>query len=289
MQVVLPRFLPRWPFARSDEILWTKPPDNISEILDPAQFFTEKDIEQIVGVKTWKEILEHLGEEKSAQLRSISGQLAHLSHILGQQINARDRTLVGQSPILVVHRPVFNGNKATGVLRELEAHHDLVKLGHFSSGPKPAVFVLENTEDEKLVWQNTVTELCAPDGRWSQYVRDASGTHLSEERAKEIAMFVTKNNLESKCIVSKMHKASRQLSFRWGESPQAQSTLNGIAKGQAWNDFVEERTKELYAEVDTRMQYREILNLYKEGMVFRFRDISAIDFADKVVSQLKKD
>ena len=24
MQVVLPRFLPRWPFARSDEILWTR-------------------------------------------------------------------------------------------------------------------------------------------------------------------------------------------------------------------------------------------------------------------------
>jgi hypothetical protein len=50
----------------------------------------------------------------------------------------------------------------------------------------------------------------------------------------------------------------------------------------------EKRTNELDAEVDTRMRYREILKLYEEGMVFRFRDISVIDFADKVASQLIK-
>jgi len=289
VEFAFPRFLPRWPFQRSDEILWTTPPTHVEEILDPASFFTEKDIAIIMEATTWEDLETKLGKDKSAQLRSISGQLGNLKFLIGQQINARDRTLIGQCPILVVYRPLFNGNPATGVLRELETHQMLVELKHFSGDLKPAVFVLENSEDERLVCRNTLKEFCAPDGRWSRYVCDDKGISLSEERSQEIANFLTKNSLKAGHIVNTMQTASQRLQFRWGESPQSRSTLNGMGKGTtAWMGFVNDRINDLDNKIQEKMQYKVVLKTYKKGIVFRSRDVSIIDFANEVINKVKK-
>jgi hypothetical protein len=104
IQLAIPRLLPRWPFVGADKILWPEPVHHIDDeiILDPAQLFTKEEIEDIIRAKTWEAIEDRLGPQKSAQLRSISGQLAHLLTLMGQQINTRDRALVGQCPTLAL-------------------------------------------------------------------------------------------------------------------------------------------------------------------------------------------
>jgi len=288
-EIALPRFLPRWPFRRTDKFLWPNQLDSMPEILDPAGFFTEEDIAKIEGAKTWEEIVNLLGADKSTQLRFISGQIANLQDLIGQQINARDRTLVGQCPVLVAYRPLFNGNPATGVLRELQAHQMLVELEHFPDGLKPAVFVLENGEDERLLWRNTIKEFCIPKGRWSQYVREAQGGALSENLAQRIGDFLTGGTLNAKRIVNTMQRASQEMAFSWGPPKKTQSILNGVGRGTtAWMDFVSERINDLGNKVQEKMKYRTVLKKYKKGTVFRSRDIGVIDFAKEVIKRLKK-
>jgi hypothetical protein len=287
MDVALPRLLQRWAFRGVDEILWSDPPGQPSEILDPAGLFTQDDVGKISQADTWEDIEHALGPGKSAQLRSVSGQLAYLLTLIGQQINTRDRALVGQCSTLVVYRPVFNGSRATGVLREIEAHQRLVELQHYSDQPvRPAVFILENSDDERLVWRNTIAEFCAPDGRWSRYLRNSDGTMLTTERAKAIAEYVTedKDELEAEHIVGMMSVASRHLGFAWNE-PKG-SVLDDGLKGQAWADFIAERKGDLDRAVQGRFQYREVLSHYGPGVVVLVRDISVIDFADVVIKGL---
>ena len=280
-----PRLLLRWPFHRVDEFLWSQPPQPMGEPLDPALLFTSDEIKEIEAAETWEQIVDSLGEEKSTKLRFISGQLAHLKSLITAQINARDRTLVGQCPSIILYRPVFNGSKATGVVRELEAHRRLVELQHYAGQPQMAVFVLESSDDEKLVWRNTVRELLiAPKGRWSNSAKEEDGSQLSTQKAQEIADFVTKNKLDPTQVVNEMHGASQTLNFRWGTPPQ--SALDGAAKGTAWVDFKKDRTQELEHEIQARMKYAEVLKSYEEGTVFQHKDIGLIDFAKKVVKVL---
>jgi hypothetical protein len=281
-QVALPRLLPRWLFAGPDKILWPDPPHPIDDeaILDPAELFTEQEIEGIVRAKTWQVIEKELGPQKSAQLRSISGQLTHLLTLIGQQINTRDRALVGQCPALVVYRPLFNGKQATGVLRELQAHQRLMELQHYSASSSPAVFLLENSDDERLVWRNAIADFCGPEGRWSRYVRNRDGTPISSANAQEIAEFVTKDKLEPDYITDMMSTASQKLKFAWNYPKR--SVLDGAAKGQAWEDFVRERARDLQETTRERMSYKEVLSGYKPRTVSVFTDISVMDFAERV-------
>jgi hypothetical protein len=282
IQLALPRLLPRWPFISAHNILWPAPAERTSDekILDPAQLFTEEEIEKIIRAKTWEVIENGLSQERNAQLRSISGQLAHLLTLIGQQINARDRALVGQCPALVVYRPVFNGGMATGVLREIEAHQRLVELKHYTPGSRLAVFVLENSSDERLVWKRAVADFCSPEGRWSKYVLNVDGTPISSERAQEIGGAVTKDRLEPDHIVSMMGEASRAMRFAW--SYKKRSALDGAGKGQAWADFVGERVRELQETIRERMRYKEVLLGYGRVTVSVFKDIDVMNFADEV-------
>ena len=283
-KVLLPRLLQRWPFGAVDDVLWSKPDTQIGEPLDPALFLTDEEIKTIEAAETWEQIADLLGEDKASKLRFTSGQLAHLESLISAQINARDRTLVGQCPNIILYRPVFNGNKATGVVRELQAHRRLVELQHYVDQPQTAVFVLENSNDEKLVWRNAVRELLtAPKGRWSGFAKE-EGSQISTQKAQEIACFVTKNMLDPDHVVNEMSKAYRVLKFRWGNPTQ--SVLDGAAKGQALEEFKKDRADELENEIRGRMHYKQVLSTYGEGQVFLFRDICVIDFANEVIKVL---
>jgi hypothetical protein len=286
-KVLLPRLLQRWPFGVIDDVLRSKPEAQIAESLDPALLFTSDEINEIEAAETWDQIARLLGDDKASKLRFTSGQLAHLESLISAQINARDRTLVGQCPNIIVCRPVFNGNKATGVVRELQAHRRLIELQHYAGEPQAAVFVLENSNDEKLVWRNAVTELlAAPKGRWSGFAKEQNGSELSTQRAQEIADFVTKNELVSERIVNEMRTARQKLKLRWGE-PQ-RSALDGAGKGQAQAEFERDRAGELGNAIRGRLYYKQVLSTYGAGQVFRFRDISVIDFANEVIKILTK-
>ncbi|OHB77897.1 MAG: hypothetical protein A2Z25_07995 [Planctomycetes bacterium RBG_16_55_9] len=281
-RLALPRLLPRWLVGCLDKVLWADPQHRMDDetILDPAQLFTKEEVEQVILAKTWKAIEDELGPEKSAQLRSISGQLADLFTVVGQQINTRDRTLVGQCPILVIYRPVFNGKQAIGVQREIEEHQRLVGYQHYGAGSSPAVFVLENSHDERLVWRNAVADLCGPEGQWSKYLRNRDGTSISSERAQEIGQFVTKERVEPDHIVRMMNRASQTVGFAWNDPRR--SVLDGGSKGPAWEDFVKKRVRDLQETIRERMSYKEVLSAYTSGTVSVYTDISPIDFADKV-------
>ncbi len=287
MDIDLPRLLQRWPFQGVDEILWPEAPSQPDEPLDPAGLFSDEDVSKTAQATTWEGVEKALGTRKSAQLRSISGQLLYLRTLIMQQINIRDRALVGQCPTLVVYRPVFNGSKATGVLREIQAHQRLVELQHYGDQPlRPMVFVLENSDDERLVWKNVIAGFCAPSGRWSGYVRNTDGAAFTMRRAEEIAEYVTedKDKLEAEKVVGMMAVASRELRFAWNE-PKG-SVLDDGPKGQAWADFVDERKGDLDKAARERFRYREVLSHYTPGRVFLVRDISVIDFADRIIKGL---
>lgn len=158
-------------------------------------------------------------------------------------------------------------------------------MRHYSDQPEAAVFVLENSNDEKLVWTNAVSKLLTgPKGRWQDFAKDQDDSQISTQKAQEIAGFVTKNELDFAHVVNQMRVASRALNFGWGLAPQ--SALDGAGKGPAWVDFERDRNQELQYEIRTRMRYMDVLDTYEEGKVFRFRDIGVIDFADKVVRLL---
>jgi len=284
-KVHLPRLLQRWPFGAIDDVLWSEPKPKVGDPLDPALFFTNDEIKKVEIAETWDQIANLLNGDKTTKLRFIAGQLAHLESLISAQINARDRALVGQCPNIILYRPVFNGNKATGVVRELQAHRRLVELQHYGNQPQVLVFVLENSSDEKLVWRNAVKELLtAPKGRWSGFAKEENGLKISMQRAKEIADLVTKDKLDANHVVKEMGKLSRELKFRWGEPPQ--SVLDTAAKGQARADFEIERAGELEYEIRGRMQYRQVLKAYEEGQVCLYQDRSVIDFAKEVVRVL---
>lgn len=284
-KVHLPRLLQRWPFGAIDDVLWSEPKSKVGEPLDPALFFTNDEIKKVETAETWDQIANLLSGDKTTKLRFIAGQLAHLESLISAQINARDRALVGQCPNIILYRPVFNGNKATGVVRELQAHRRLVELQHFGGQPQVAVFVLENSSDDKFVWRNAVRELLtSPKGHWSRFAKEENGSQISMQRAKEIAALVTNNKLDANHVVKEMDKLSRELKFRWGEPPQ--SVLDSAAKGQARAEFERERARELEYEIQGRMQYTQVLHTYEEGQVFLYRDVGVIDFAKEVVRVL---
>lgn len=284
-KMYIPRLLQRWPLGNADEILWSQPPQQTEEPLDPAFFLTNDEVKKIENAETWDQIVKLLGQDKCTKLRFISGQLAHLVSLISIQINSRDRTLVGQCPAIIIYRPVFNGNKATGVVKELQAHRKLVELQHYIGQSQGVVFVLENSDDEKLVWRNAVKELLiAPKGRWSGFAKEERGQDISSDRAGEIACFVTKNNLSFENVVKEMKNASQVLEFHWGEIPQ--STLVGAVKGQDWAEFDEDRVQELKIEIKARMHYKKVLGTYEESQKFVKRDLNVIDFANIIIKVL---
>jgi hypothetical protein len=284
MTLYFPRLLARWPYGNADEILWAHPPQQTENPIDPAGLFTDEDIRKAQTAKTWNEVENALDPDRGARLRSISGQIAQLASLISVQINARDRTLVGQCPNIVIYRPVFNGNMATGVLRELQAHRRLAELGHYGCGQQAKVFLLETSGDESLIWRKAISELCAPSGGWSRFIRENDGSEIAIEKADEIAGFVTKNGLDAARIVKKIRTGSKTLRFHWGEPKP--SVLDGVDKGQGWADFEADRIRELETEISSRMRYKDVLSAYKPGQVFRFQDIGAIDFADQVIKAL---
>jgi hypothetical protein len=284
----LPRLWQRWPFGQGDEIPWPKPPDSVSdEPIDPVLFFTDDEIEKLKSCKTWDEVVKYLGEDKSTKLRFISGQLTDLASSIDQQINARDRTLINQCPVFILYRPVFNGNAATGVLRELQAHRRLVDLKQFSDQHLAKVFVLENSDDERLVWRNAVKELLiSPDGHWSRFIKDNHGKHISAEYAEKIADSLTtkKKELSAKLVVDEMN--SKELGLMWGDP--SRSVLDGAAKGNAHMEFTNSRIQELDVVIQGRFQYKNVLSTYKRGQVALFRDKAVIDFSNDVIKLLTK-
>ncbi len=285
IELYLPRLLERWPFGRVEEVLWSKPEEPLEEPLDPAGFFTDAEIKVIQGAKTCKDIEEGLRKKKSLELCCISGELEHLVALIGEQINSRDRTLIRQCPTLVIYRPLFNGNSAGGVLNELRAHRSFTELKHYMVGPK--VFVLEDSDDEKLLWRNTVVKLiCGPAQTklWFSYICELNGQPISNERAIQIGDFVTKYELTATKIVEKMDKARKELNFRWGKEP---GLLNGLGKGRAWRAFCKQRTTELETAFTQQIEYQRVLAEYDDSMVYRSKDIDVTSFAKKVVDILK--
>ncbi len=286
IKVYLPRLLAHWPFGHVDEVLWSEPEEPLKEPLDPAGFFTDDEIDVIRKAKTWQEIKDALGEKKSLELCCVSGELEVLAAIIGEQINSRDRTLVRQCPNIVICRPLFNGNDAGGVLNELRAHRSFTELKHYTIGPK--VFVLENSEDEKLLWRNTVaTLICGPGQRklWFNYVREPRGQPISNARAIQIGDFVTKDELTATKIVEKMGKAAKKLTFHWGKEGEP---LNGLGKGQAWRAFCEQRAAELETAFNQRTEYQRVLAEYDDSMVYRDKDVDVTTFAKNVIDILKE-
>ncbi len=285
IELYLPRLLARWPFGRVEEVLWSKPEEPLEEPLDPAGFFTNEEIKVIQGAKTWKDIEEGLRKKKSLELCCISGELEHLVALIGEQINSRDRTLIRQCPTLVIYRPLFNGNSAGGVESELKAHKGFTELKHYTNTPR--VFVLENSNDEKLLWRNTVVELLCGDERpwWRSYVSDAKGRSLSAREGMEIGNFVTQDELEPTKIVDKMGKAAKELDFRWGKEPEF---LNGLGKGRARRAFCKQRATELETAFTQQNEYQRVLAEYDDSMVYRDKDIDVTAFAKKVIDILKE-
>jgi len=286
IELYLPRLLERWPFGRVDEVLWSEPEEPLREPLDPADFFTDEEMDVIQEANTWEEIKDKLGEKKSLELCCISGELEVLAAIIGEQINSRDRTLVRQCPSLVICRPLFNGNSAGGVVSELKAHKGFTDLEHYKDTPR--VFVLENSTDEKLLWRNTIVKLLSGDKRalWRIYVSDAKGKPISKEKAIKIGDFVTTGELDPAKIVERMEKATRQLHFCWSE--QHPGVLRGKDKGAEWQDFCRNRAMELEMEIRQQTEYKRVLAEYDDSMVCREKDIDVTAFAKKVIDILKE-
>ncbi len=286
IEVYIPRLLERWPFGRVEEVLWSEPEEPLREPLDPANFFTDAEIKVIQGAKTWKDIEEGLRKKKSLELCCISGELEVLAAIIGEQINSRDRTLVRQCPNLVIFRPLFNGNSAGGVVSELKAHKGFTELKHYKD--KPRVFVLENSNDEKLLWRNTVANLIcgpAPTNLWFSCVRELKGKPIPKGRAIKIGDFVTSGKLDPAKIVERMGEAARQLQFCWSE--QHRGVLRGKDKGAEWQDFCRNRAMELEMAITQRTEYKRLIVEYDDSMVYRSKDIDVTAFAKKVVDILK--
>jgi len=288
IKVYLPRLLERWPLGRVNEVLWSNPEKPLKEPLDPAGFFTDEEIDVIQKAKTWQEIKDKLGEKKSLELCCISGELEHLVALIGEQINSRDRTLVRQCSSLVIYRPLFNGNSAGGVLKELQAHKGFTELQHYTNAPK--VFVLENSEDEKLLWRNTVVELLCGDERpwWRSSVSSAKEEAISRLKSIEIADFVTQGELDelnSAKIVERMDEAAKELKFRWGEKQPGVLTGKGRA---ARRKFCASRARELETAFTEQIEYQRVLEEYDDSMVYRDKDIDVTAFAKKVVDILKE-
>jgi len=283
IELYLPRLLDRWPFGRVEEVLWSEPEEPLREPLDPADFFTDEEIDAIREANTWEEIKDKLGEKKSLELCCISGELEVLAASIGEQINSRDRTLVRQCPNLVICRPLFNGNSAGGVVSELKAHKGFMDLKHYKD--KPRVFVLENSNDVKLLWRNTVVDLlCSP--WWSNYVSDTSGKRISKEKAIEIADFVTEGKLNSTKVVEQMDKTATELNFKWGE--QQPRVLRGRDKGAEWQDFCRNRAMELEMAITQQTEYQRVLAEYDDSMVYSDKNIDVTTFAKKVIDILKE-
>ncbi|HUT29192.1 MAG TPA: hypothetical protein VMX13_05305 [Sedimentisphaerales bacterium] len=287
IKVYIPRLLERWPLGRVDEVLWSKPEKPLKEPLDPAGFFTDEEVRLIQKAMTWQEIKDKLGEKKSLELCCISGELEHLVALIGEQINSRDRTLVRQCSSLVIYRPLFNGNSAGGVLKELQAHKGFTELQHYTNAPK--VFVLENSEDEKLLWRNTVVELLCGNERpwWGSFVSSAKEGGISRLKSIQIADFVTQDKLgelSSTKVVERMDEAAKELEFQWGEKQPG--VLTGMGKG-ARRKFCATRARELETAFTEQIEYRTVLAEYDDSMVYRDKDIDVTAFAKKVVDILK--
>ena len=238
--------------------------------------------------ETWEEIKDGLGEKKSLELCCVSGELEHLAALIGEQINSRDRTLVRQCPTLIICRPLFNGNSAGGVYRELEAHKGFIELEHYTNSPR--VFVLENSNDEKLLWRNTVVELLSGDERpwWRSSVSSAKEEAISRLKSIEIADFVTQGELDelnSAKIVERMDEATKELKFRWGEKQPG--VLAGKGKA-ARKEFCATRARELETAFTEQIEYQRVLAEYDDSMVYRDEDVDVTTFAKNVVDILKE-